>query len=76
MGRKMKKKRSKRSVLTSSENILYEVDSILDHKKENRQMYYLIHRKDYDSTYDSWERQSNLNCTALLKAYKNANNLI
>lgn len=68
-------KRSKSSVLASSENNVYEVESIVNHKKEKGIMYYLIHWKGYDSKHDSWERQTNLKCTALLNLYKKANNL-
>lgn len=68
-------KRLKRSGLSSSENDEYEVDSILDHKKEKGQMCFLIHWKNYDSSHDSWERQSNLKCTVLLNRYKKAKNL-
>lgn len=68
-------KRSKRSILASTENCCYEVESLLDHEGKNGEMYYLIHWKNYDSTHDTWERESNLKCAALLKRYKNANNL-
>lgn len=68
-------KRSKRSIEVSTENAYYEVESILNHKEENGQMRYHIHWKNYNSTHDSWERESNLNCTSLLKRYKKANKL-
>lgn len=67
--------RSKCSIPASSGNDVYEVDSILNHKKEKGHMYFLIHWSGYDSTQDSWEPQSNLKCTALLNRYKKANNL-
>lgn len=70
-----KAKRPKRSSLASSENHYYVVESLLNHKKKNGHMYYLIHWKNYDSTNDTWERESNLKCTALLKRYKTENNL-
>lgn len=68
-------KRSKRPNLASSENRYYDVESLLDHKKGKGRMYYLVHWENYDSTHDSWERESNLKSLDLLKRYKNANNL-
>lgn len=54
----------------------YEVGTLLNHKKEKGQMYYLISWKHFDSSHDSWEQEANLNCRALLNRYKKQNSLI
>lgn len=62
--------------LETKENNIYEVDSLLKHRKKYGQLQYLIHWKNYNSKHDSWQPESDLNCTQLLKQYKRANNLI
>lgn len=57
------------------ENNVFEVDSLLKHRKRNGKLQYLIHWKNYGSDHDSWQSESNLNCSHLLKEYKKANNL-
>lgn len=47
----------------------YEVEEILDHKFEDNTKYFLIRWKGYDSSVDSWERQHNISCPALLAKY-------
>lgn len=53
----------------SDESNIFEVESLLDDKLITER-HYLVHWKGYDSSQDSWERESNLSCTALLKKYK------
>lgn len=47
----------------------YEVENILDDRFERA---YLIRRKGFDSSHDTWERESNLNCPNILKKYEKA----
>ncbi|XP_055308276.1 uncharacterized protein LOC129572357 [Sitodiplosis mosellana] len=53
----------------SDDSEIYEVESLLDDKSITER-HYLVHWKGYDSSHDSWERESNLSCAALLKKYK------
>ena len=51
----------------------YEVEKILQHKKENRKMYYLIRWKGYGREHDQWEPEANLkNAKKILREYKKA----
>lgn len=47
----------------------YEVESILNHKTTKNGRIYLIHWKGFDSTEDSWEKETNLRCPRLLNKY-------
>lgn len=47
----------------------YEVEKILAHEIERNQTWFLIRWKDYDESYDTWERENNLQCANLLKKY-------
>lgn len=58
------------------ENLEYEVESILDHKTTTDGRQYLIHWKGFDSTEDSWEKETNLHCPKLLKAYNRSIKII
>lgn len=53
----------------SDEDYVYEVESLLDDKLVSEQ-HYLVRWKGFDSDNDSWERESNLSCTRILKKYK------
>lgn len=50
-------------------NDIYEVESLLDHE-EVRETFFLVRWKGFDGLHDSWERESNLNCSSILKKYK------
>ncbi|XP_026325309.1 chromobox protein homolog 3-like isoform X2 [Hyposmocoma kahamanoa] len=48
----------------------YEVDRILEvHHKKNGERDFLIHWKGWSSKFDSWEPESNLNCSELIKKF-------
>lgn len=47
----------------------YEVESILDHKSTKGGRQYLIRWKGFDSTEDSWQKESDLSCPKLLRLY-------
>lgn len=53
----------------------YEVEAILNHKGRKGQRQYLIRWKNYSPNHDSWEKESNLNCDAILKEYLHAKGL-
>lgn len=60
------------TALSQTENVesdVYEVESLLDHKQV-QETHYLVHWKGYDETHNTWERESNLHCSSILKKYK------
>lgn len=54
----------------SAENDVYEVDNILEQKKQSGVWFYKIRWKNFGPEHDTWEKESNLNCHKLLKAFK------
>lgn len=63
------------SNVRSIDDDLYEVDAIIDHKGVKNHRQYLVRWKNFGPNDDSWERESNLNCPAILKKYKKTKNL-
>lgn len=60
----------------SIDDNVYEVEAINDHKglnKNSRQ--YLVRWKGYGSDDDTWEKESSLNCPAILNKYKKMKNI-
>lgn len=55
--------------IVESEDQLFEVESILDHKVENGVRRFLIRWENYSPSHDSWEREENLECPGILNAY-------
>ncbi|XP_049874039.1 chromobox protein homolog 1-like [Pectinophora gossypiella] len=54
----------------ADENAEYEVERILEvHHKKNGKREFLIHWKGWSSKFDSWEPESNLNCSELIKKF-------
>lgn len=58
----------------SNENV-YEVEELIDHKRKKDGMYFLIRWANFTSKDDTWERESNLMCFDLLNEYKQKMNL-
>lgn len=56
----------------SNENV-YEVEKLINDKIKRDGRYFLVRWKGYTSKYDTWERESNLNCPGILKKYLQAN---
>lgn len=48
---------------------VYEVENILNHKLVNNERFYLIRWKNYDPSFDTWEKESDLSCPKILKNY-------
>lgn len=55
-----------------SDDNQYEVEAIVNHKKTTQ---YLIRWKGFDKSNDTWENESNLDCSKILKKYKRLNGL-
>lgn len=53
----------------------YEVQTILNHEVKKGVRRFEIRWKNFPPSYDSWEKESNLNCPQLLKDYLDANGL-
>lgn len=53
----------------------YEVDSLIGHRKYRGRLQFLVRWKNYSSEDDRWVDEKNLNCPALLKNYKKANQM-
>ena len=60
-------------VETEETNKEYEVQSIMDIKKENNITKYLIRWKGYSANEDSWEPETNLNCPKLIDMFHSNN---
>lgn len=48
---------------------IFQVEDILDHKIEDGQKYFYIRWKGYDASADSWQRQRDIKCPALVGKY-------
>lgn len=48
----------------------FEVEAILNHRGRKGQRQFLIRWKNYSSDDNSWEPESNLNCSDILQEYK------
>lgn len=55
---------------SSKSNDIFEVESLVAHKKKRDGLYYLVRWKNFTPEYDTWERESNLMCSEILKTYK------
>lgn len=52
-----------------TKNHVYEVERLVSHKTQDGSKYFLIRWKGYDASFDTWEREDNLNCPKLMKNY-------
>lgn len=55
--------------LNTDDSDLFEVETLIENKVVNEN-HFLVRWKGFDSTHDSWERESNLSCPHILKKYK------
>lgn len=53
----------------------YEVEAILDHTGRKGQRKFLIRWKHFPPSFDTWEKESNLNCDEILKDYSKTKGL-
>lgn len=51
----------------------YEVEDIIDHKKERGKNVFLIRWKGFEAASDTWEPESTLSCPAIVSKYKKEN---
>lgn len=47
----------------------YEVEKILQHKKQGGRMRYLIRWKGFSANHDTWQEENDLNCPNILETY-------
>lgn len=47
----------------------YEVEKLLDYKMKKGVRFYLVRWVGYSEEYDTWEKESNLDCQEILDAY-------
>lgn len=67
------KTRAKKRKVDDTEDNIYEVEKILNHKIVKNEKLFLIRWKNFDPSHDSWEVEKNLSCPSILKKYlKNA----
>lgn len=55
---------------------VFEVKSIIGHRKKYGKVEYLVRWKGFDESHDSWSQEDNLFCPLILKRYKKTNNLL
>lgn len=54
---------------SDSEDDLFEVESIMDHRNSKSGRQYLIRWKGYGQSHDTWEKEANLTCPQILNKY-------
>jgi hypothetical protein len=55
--------------MAQPEDATYEVEAIVNHRKTNGQVKYLLKWKGFPESENTWELEANLACPSLLKAY-------
>lgn len=53
----------------------YEVEALLDHKCEKSTWFFLVRWKGFSTKHDEWVEESGLNCSKMLKEYREQNGL-
>lgn len=66
---------SKKSPLKISTSPIYEVDELIGHRGRGRNREFLVSWKNFDSKYDTWEKETNLSCPYILAKYKKKHRL-
>lgn len=62
--------------MKSLEKDVFEVKSVIDHRKNYGKMEYLVRWKGFDESHDSWSQEGDLFCPLILKRYKKTNNIL
>lgn len=62
-------------ITKASHNDIYNVEEILNHKYVKKTRFFLVRWEGYDSSEDSWVKQSDLQCKEMLQTYLKENNL-
>ncbi|KAG5673044.1 hypothetical protein PVAND_003121 [Polypedilum vanderplanki] len=70
IGKPKKNKKNEENAPGPDDNGEYEVEAIVDHKKEKGRTLYRIRWKGYSQNQDTWQPGSELSCKDLLKKYK------
>lgn len=55
---------------SDTDSNVYFVENILERRIRRKKVQYLIKWKNYDSSWNTWENEKNLNCPAILKKFK------
>lgn len=58
-----------------SDDDVYEVADLINHKKKKNVMHYLVRWNNFTPEDDTWEREDNLMCPEILVSYKRKHNL-
>lgn len=56
-------------------NFEFEVENIVDHKRQNRLLLFKVHWKGFPTSEDTWEKRTNLECPEILNNYLKKHNL-
>lgn len=59
----------------NEDEVDFEVEKLLNHKKNGKQMTFLVRWKGYDESFDTWEPESYLRCPKILATYKKKNKI-
>lgn len=62
-------KQEKENTIDEDEDVVYEVEKLIDDKMIRNIRYFRVRWKGYTPNDDTWERESNLKCAAILNKY-------